>query len=123
MTLTPKQQRFVEEFLVDSNATQAAIRAGYSAKTANPKGSQLLAKVSVAAAVAEAQAKRRERLEVTVDRITAEYDEARRLARYQENPAVMASTTEKKAKLHGLLVDKFQAKSTVIFELNMVGKK
>ncbi len=41
--LTPKQQRFVEEYLIDLNATQAAIRAGYSEKTANEIGAENLA--------------------------------------------------------------------------------
>lgn len=45
--LTPKQQRFVQEYLVDYNATQAAIRAGYSKKTANVQGAQNLAKLSI----------------------------------------------------------------------------
>jgi phage terminase small subunit len=56
--MTPKQQRFVEEYLIDLNATQAAIRAGYSAKTANEQGARLLANVSVRNAVSEAKAKR-----------------------------------------------------------------
>lgn len=65
--LTAKQQRFVEEYLVDLNATQAAIRAGYSAKTANEQGSRLLANVSVAAAISDAQANRSIRVEVNAD--------------------------------------------------------
>ena len=44
--LTEKQKRFVEEYLIDLNATQAAIRAGYSPKTANEQGTQNLAKLS-----------------------------------------------------------------------------
>ena len=64
---TPKQQCFIEEYLVDLNATQAAIRAGYSEKTANEQGSRLLANVSVAAAVEEAMAERSERTKVTQD--------------------------------------------------------
>ncbi|CAM5514132.1 terminase small subunit [Sphingobium scionense] len=56
--MTPKQQRFVDEYLIDLNATQAAIRAGYSAKTANEQGARLLANVSVRNAVSEAKAKR-----------------------------------------------------------------
>lgn len=65
--LTPKQQRFVEEYLVDLNATQAATRAGYSARTANEQGARLLAHVSVASAIEEAKAKRSERTEITQD--------------------------------------------------------
>ena len=67
--LTPKQARFVEEYLIDLNATQAAIRAGYSKKTANEQGSQLLAKLSVRQAVAEAQAIRSERSAITQDEV------------------------------------------------------
>ena len=62
--LTPKQQRFVEEYLIDLNATQAAIRAGYSPRTANEQGAQNLAKLSVAEAIAEAKAKREERTQI-----------------------------------------------------------
>ena len=67
MTLTAKQQRFVEEYLVDSNATQACIRAGYSAKTADKQGWQLLVKTSIAAAIALAQADRTARTHITMD--------------------------------------------------------
>lgn len=51
MALTAKQQRFVEEYLVDLNATQAAIRAGYSAKNADKIGPELLGKTRVAEAI------------------------------------------------------------------------
>ena len=59
--LTPKQRRFVEEYLVDLNATQAAIRAGYSKKTAEVQGCRLLSNVKVARKIAEAQKARSER--------------------------------------------------------------
>lgn len=58
MSLTAKQQRFVEEYLVDLNATQAAIRAGYSEKTAKQQGARLLTNVDVAAAVSASKAER-----------------------------------------------------------------
>lgn len=58
--MTPKQQRFVEEYLIDLNATQAAIRAGYSADTARQMGSENLSKPDIADAIAEAGAKRSE---------------------------------------------------------------
>ena len=50
--LTPKQQRFIEEYVVDCNATQAAIRAGYSKKTANRIASHLLSKIDIQEAIA-----------------------------------------------------------------------
>lgn len=72
MTLTPKQQRFVDEYLLDLNATQAAIRAGYSVRTAEQQGYQLLHKTSVAAAIAEGQARLAKATEVTQERVIAE---------------------------------------------------
>ncbi|MEQ1105234.1 terminase small subunit [Acinetobacter ursingii] len=66
-SLTAKQARFVEEYLIDLNATQAAIRAGYSEKTAQEQGSRLLSNVMVSQAIAEAQNKRSERTEITQD--------------------------------------------------------
>lgn len=65
--LTIKQETFVAEYLVDLNATQAAIRAGYSAKTANEQGSRLLANVSVQKLIQERMNQRSERLEITSD--------------------------------------------------------
>lgn len=55
-TLNPKQRRFVDEYLQDSNATQAAIRAGYSERTANQIGPRLLVNVGISAEIAQRQA-------------------------------------------------------------------
>lgn len=67
--LTPKQQRFVEEYLIDLNATQAAIRSGYSERTANEQGYQLLQKTSVLKAIEEAKKQVSKRTELTVDMV------------------------------------------------------
>src|SRR5690242_21817769 len=72
MPLNDRQARFVAEYLVDLNATQGAIRAGYSARTAYSAGERLLRNVEVAAALAEAQAARSRRTEVTADRVVLE---------------------------------------------------
>ena len=71
-SLTPRQERFVQEYLIDLNATQAAIRAGYSAKTAEQQGYQLLQKPSVQAAIAARQKEREQRTAVTADRVLLE---------------------------------------------------
>lgn len=71
-TLTNKQKAFVEEYLVDLNATQAAIRAGYSAKTADRIGPELLGKTWVSEAIQAAMAARSERTEITSDRVLQE---------------------------------------------------
>ena len=65
--LTAKQQAFIQEYLLDLNATQAAIRAGYSEKTAKQQASRLLTNVDVQAALREAQEARSERTELTQD--------------------------------------------------------
>ena len=70
--ITNKQRFFVQEYLVDSNATQAAIRAGYSEKTAMEQGYQLLQKTSVQNAIQEAMKTRELRTEITVDRVLQE---------------------------------------------------
>ena len=67
--LTDKQKRFVEEYLVDLNATQAAIRAGYSEQTAYSIGQRLLKKVEVQEAIQQAQNKRSERTQITQDEV------------------------------------------------------
>lgn len=72
MALTPKQERFIDEYLVDLNATQAATRAGYSAKTANEQGARLLANVSVRSALSEAMKARQTRTHITQDRVLEE---------------------------------------------------
>ena len=70
--ITPKQQRFVSEYLIDLNATQAAIRAGYSEKTARSQGQRLLTKADIAKAVAEGFAKQERRAEVEADDVIRE---------------------------------------------------
>ncbi|MFQ1014826.1 terminase small subunit [Avibacterium paragallinarum] len=65
--LTDKQKRFVEEYLIDLNATQAAIRAGYSKNRASELGYQLLQKTTVQQAIEAAQNKRAERVQITQD--------------------------------------------------------
>lgn len=72
MPLTPKQARFVDEYLIDLNATQAAIRAGYSAKTAEQQGPRLLGNVGVAEAIAKRQARVAAKLEITQERVIEE---------------------------------------------------
>ena len=73
--LTPNQARFVEEYLKDLNATQAAIRSGYSKRTAESQGSRLLRNAKVAAAVSERQAKRAERVGLTQERVLLELEQ------------------------------------------------
>lgn len=98
-----KHTRFVAEYLVDLNATQAAIRAGYSPKTAEQQGPRLLGNAGVAQAIAVGQAKRLARLEITQDRVLQEiaslafsdvrqwFDETGRLKPIHELPERVAA--------------------------------
>jgi phage terminase small subunit len=70
--LTAKQAAFVEEYLVDLNATAAAQRAGFSKKSSATQGIQLLQKKHVAAAVKKAQEERADRTHITADRVLRE---------------------------------------------------
>ena len=72
ISLTARQARFVQEYLLDLNATQAAVRAGYAPRTANREGTRLLSNAVVAAAVAAAQAKRADRVQLSQDEVLAE---------------------------------------------------
>jgi len=70
--LTSKQKRFVEEYLIDLNATQAAIRAGYSTQTAKEIGCENLTKPNIQAAIDKAMAERSKRTGVNADRVVIE---------------------------------------------------
>lgn len=70
--LTDRQQRFCEEYLVDLNATQAAIRTGYSEKTARQQGERLLSNADIQAQIQKLQAERSNRTQITADRVLAE---------------------------------------------------
>lgn len=72
MALNEKQRRFVAEYLIDLNATQAAIRAGYSDKTAGSQGFDLLKKPEITDAIQAAMKAREDRTEITQDRVIAE---------------------------------------------------
>lgn len=86
---TDKQRAFVQEYLVDLNATQAAIRAGYSRKTAKQQGQRLLTNVDLKAAIEEGKAKRAERTRVDQDKVIRElaklgFSDMRELAQWDE---------------------------------------
>lgn len=92
--LTPKQARFVEEYLVDLNATAAAKRAGYSARTAEWQGPQLLGKTHVAAAVEQAKAKLSEKTGITVARVLADLERLQRKAEETDELSTALKATE-----------------------------
>ena len=95
-----------KEYTVDSNATQAAIRAGYSAHTAEQQGSRLCRNVQVAAAIQDMQAEHRERMAVSKESVMAQLNDAYDMAKKIGQTAVMVQATMGIAKVHDLLVDR-----------------
>ena len=73
--LTQKQAQFVEEYLIDLNATQAAIRAGYSEKTARFIGQENLTKPNIAVVIQEAMSERSERVQIDADYVLRRHAE------------------------------------------------
>ncbi len=104
--LTAKRERFCREYVVDLNATAAARRSGYSAKTAHVQGPRLLANVRVASRIAELQGEAARRNKITVDNVVAELQRLRDLAieSGQMGPAVRAQ--ELTGKTIGAFVDR-----------------
>lgn len=75
--LTPKQQRFVDEYLIDLNATQAAIRAGYSEKWAGTNADKLLKNTNVSEVIQAALKERQARTELSADEVINDLRELR----------------------------------------------
>lgn len=102
MALTDKQKRFCEEYLIDLNATQAAIRAGYSPKTAEQTASRLLRNVKVQEYIAKRQKELSRSTEITQERVIKELA----LIAFSNN-ADYAHVVEKKMQVEagGTLVD------------------
>lgn len=108
MALTAKQTKFISEYTVDMNATQAAIRAGYSAKTANRIASENLSKPDIQEAITKAQAESAERNATTVDSITDMLVAAYDTAEAAKQGGAMAQAAMNLAKLHGLIIKQRQ---------------
>ena len=121
--MSPKQQRFAEEYVIDHNATQAAIRAGYSPKTAYSQGQRLLKNVEVAEAVRAKEVRLSRKIEVTVAFLTEELEEARVLAMENGQASAAVQATMGKAKLHGLLVDRSEVKMMSDMTLEQVRER
>lgn len=119
--LTPKQQRFVEEYLIDLNATAAAKRAGYSAKTAEWQGPQLLGKTHVAAAVQQARAKVSERTARTVDAVIADIRRIGDMAEASEEWGAALKARELEGKHLGAFTERVEVKGEIRSSLNVTG--
>lgn len=98
--LTDKQMRFVEEYLVDLNATQAAIRAGYSEKAANREGCRLLSKVDIREAINILQNQRSARVQITQDEVIADLKVLRDISMGRIKANVSMKSTDDEGNTH-----------------------
>lgn len=111
--LTPKQARFVAEYLIDLNATQAASRAGYSKKTAYSIGGENLKKPEIAAAIAARQAAVGDKLEITAEKVLRDIEAARVKAMSEGQCAAAIRAAELHGKHIGMFVDRTESNVTL----------
>lgn len=118
--LTAKQQRFVQEYLIDLNATQAAIRAGYSEKTAYSIGEENLKKPDIAEVIKKAIDKRAEKAELTAEKVLNDIESIKQHAMttsydvqgnaMMNNYAAALKACELQAKHLGMFIEKQEIK-------------
>jgi phage terminase small subunit len=118
--LSDIQSRFVQEYLIDLNATQAAIRAGYSPKTANSQVGRLLVNVGIASAIREAMDRRAARTQVTADRVIREF--ARIAFAHMKTFAAWSNSTLTLTDSENLSSDDDAAVCEVVQSVNQFGK-
>jgi phage terminase small subunit len=121
--LTAKQERFIEEYMIDLNATQACIRAGYSERNADKIGSELLGKTRVAAAIQEAKEKRRIKAERSAEDVLKDLMELRSKCmrpiydkegnETMEAPSVAAKCIELEGKHLGMFSDRLKVEGSL----------
>ena len=104
--LNPKQQRFCEEYAVDLNGAQAAIRAGYAPTHAKVTASRMLTYANVRERVDQLIIEYRERLDISLDGLTEFFVEDRQLAHKLGQAGAAVSATEKIAKIHGYMKER-----------------
>jgi phage terminase small subunit len=110
-TLNARQEAFVREYLVDLNAGKAAVRAGYSERTSRAIGYELLQNPLIAACIAEAQAERAKRVEITADTVLQDIEAIKRDAMTAEktgmrNHAAALKAAELQGRHLGMWIDK-----------------
>ena len=119
-TLNARQTRFVEEYLIDLNATQAYIRAGYSKNGANVASSNLLANISIQEAISEGMKSLSSRSEVTQDRVIAGMLEFADADLSDEEQSIKPSDKLKAWEMLGRHVGLFEKDNTSKVEVDLV---
>ncbi|MBR1362940.1 terminase small subunit [Bradyrhizobium ottawaense] len=103
--LTPKRRRFCQEYVLDSNGTAAAIRAGFSDRTAKSQASQMLDMPAVKEEIERLQKAAADARNITLDKLYLKLEEACQIARRKESASGMVAAVTALAKLSGLWID------------------
>lgn len=121
--MSPKAERFVAEYLIDLNATQAAIRAGYSAKSADVIGYENLRKPQIAEAIRKAQFERAETCGVTLAGHINDLKRLRDAAESDGKYAAAVSAEMARGKVSGFYVDKLEVNDVTDIAAQMREKR
>ena len=120
--LTAKQERFIQEYMIDLNATQAALRAGYCANSARQIGCENLTKPNIRQEIFKKQVKLAEKTGYSVAQAQVEYEEARQLALTTKQAGAASAAVTGKARLHGFDKDAGGGEKTIIIISPKVSK-
>ena len=124
MNLSLKQKRFCDEYLIDLNATQAAIRAGYSKKTAREQASRLLSNVNVQAYIQEQMKARSERTQISQDKVLQDIETVKQDAMAGDmNHAAALKACELQGKHLGMFIDRTINTNTSLADLLALSKQ
>jgi len=104
--LTPKQKMFCKEYLIDLNATQACIRAGYSQKTARSVGCENLTKPYIQAEIQRLKREREKRIQLTADKVLEDIERVRKKAEGSEQYTVSLKASELQGKHLAMFTEK-----------------
>lgn len=110
--MAPRRERFCQEYVIDFNAKQAAIRAGYSQQNPTQEGSRLLTYADVKIRVAELADGVTERAKLTADAVLADIATIKKSC-IDTSPAIALKACELEAKLLGILTDRLDLNATV----------
>jgi len=110
--ITPRRERFCQEYVIDFNAKQAAIRAGYAAHAATQQGSRLLTSAEVKVRIDELADGVTERAKLTADAVLADIATIKKSC-IDTSPAIALKACELEAKLLGILTDRLDLNATV----------
>jgi len=120
--LTPKQVRFIDEYLIDFNASRAAIASGFSPRSAKVQGSRLLTNVNVKLSIQRHQKATEKRLQVTRDNVIQGLVIAAEQARINKDPASMIAAMSEVSKMMGFYASKPCKETTETFSDSLKGQ-